>query len=471
MPRRRRWTITATSSVLGLSRYRTYSLTNTTSFDVSPSLTLKNIVGWRKVKGHDIIDQDGTVANIIVNDGWNGAIQFSEEFQLQGKMFDNNLEWVAGGYYFKESGYDNVHTFTFKTPLVGSYTNNYYLGRNESLSAFAHLSYTLPFATRTRIFGGVRYTHDRREIDFRNRSVSATGSVTCTVVGATNSNCSLVKSVTFNEPTWDVGIDRKVGSDSLVYASVSTGYRAGGFNGRATSVASQQPFKPEKVVNYEIGSKNQFILGGAPVTVNLAAYYSDYKDIQRTVVLNGAPVGAPPVVVTSIVNAATARIWGVEGEFVVRPSPSFNANAHFSYTNARYQKFGTFDAATGTELDISNNRFMGVPPVQWGLGVNWIPMDADNGKLTLGSDISFTDKFDMNDINVPRGTTNAVGLVNANINWDNLLGSKLSASIYVKNLFDTHYISSGLLLTSALDVSQVQHGAPRVVGAMLRLNF
>jgi outer membrane receptor protein involved in Fe transport len=79
--------------------------------------------------------------------------------------------------------------------------------------------------------------------------------------------------------------------------------------------------------------------------------------------------------------------------------------------------------------------------------------------------------FELNDLIVPRGTSDAATIVNAAINWDRLFGTKMSGSLYAKNLLGEKYIASGLMLTTALDVSVAQKGYPRVVGFQLRVPF
>jgi iron complex outermembrane receptor protein len=460
-----------TASSPGISNMDAAGVSNTTSWDVSDSITLKNIAGWRYSKSRDVVDTDGTSANVITTDGYTKQNQYSEEFQVLGKSLDDKLEWVAGGYWFQEKGYDNVHTYTFKAPLIGSYTNNYFDAKNSSYSGFAHASYTLPFfADRTRIYGGLRWTHDKREIVFKNRSVAATGVIKCSVTNAP-ADCALPASVGFNKVTWDVGIDHKFGDHVLGYFTASTGYRAGGFNGRAQTPAQEVPFRPETVMNYEVGLKNNFMLGGARVTIDAAAYWSKYKDIQRTIVINFAQPGQPAVVGTNEVNAAAATIKGVEFEMSAQITRDFEAHAHYSYTHARYNSFPVFSPVTGTEIDASGNLFYGIPANQAGAGFSWVALDTDTGRWRLDGDVVYSDGFELNDLNQPGGRADASTVVNASISWEKVLGTGITATLYAKNLFNQKYITSGLLLTTSLDVSDVYHGDPRVVGLSLNVPF
>lgn len=454
-------------SILGLSRTKTFGGSDTTTYKFNDHLLLKNIVGYRTFDSHDVSDQDGTPANVIINNGFAKARQFSEELQLQGDAGDH-FNWVTGLYYFVESGFDNVLTYSLRPPLVGAYSNNYFWGRNVSSSAFAHGSYTLPFENRTRIFGGVRYTQDQREVDFRNRSVAATGAITCTVVNA-NSNCSLRASSDFSAPTWDIGIDYQPIQDSLLYASISHGYRSGGYNGRATSVATQAPFNPEKITNYEVGAKSETKLGTMPAMISADVYYSDYQQIQRSIVKAIDLPDGTRQVVTVLVNAAAATIKGVEVEGWIRPLPNVTLRAHYSYTDAKYDTFLTFNAASGkNDLDQSFNKFAGVSPNQGGVGLDWNITDDDHvGAFRLSTDVTYSDGYELNDFNVPGGRTRAATVVDGSLVWDRAMGSRVTATLYAKNLFDAKYETGGLLLTSALDVSATYHAPPRVIGISL----
>jgi iron complex outermembrane receptor protein len=466
------WHETALSTP-GKSLAETFSISNATTYHINDRLLLKNIIGYGTIKSSDIQDQDGTPANVIVNGPSLASMKnFSEELQLQGS--GKNYDWVMGVYSFVESGYDLVYTYTFKLPLVGSYTNNYFWGRNASKSAFAHGSYTLPFENRTRVFGGLRYTEDTREVDFRNRAVSATGAITCSVAGVAPApaECSLRKSVDFHALTWDVGVDYQPMQDTLLYGTISRGYRSGGWNGRASSVPTQDPYRPEKIINYEIGAKTEFGLGRTRAGFNAALYYSDYKDIQRSIVRGIDLPGGTRTTVTLFVNAASATIKGGEFEGWIRPIDNLTLRARYSYTRARYKDFLTFNPATGrNNLDASGNKFAGVAPNQGGVGVDWDIASTENGSFRLTADASYADPFELNDLNVPGAHTDANLLVDSSLVWNNPMGKRMTATLYVKNMFNAHYIVGGTALGAALEINNAFHGAPRVVGVSLNVPF
>jgi outer membrane receptor protein involved in Fe transport len=95
-----------------------------------------------------------------------------------------------------------------------------------------------------------------------------------------------------------------------VYALVSRGYKAGGFdiNGlggsQGTTPKSDFEFNQEQATNFEIGSKLNLLDGAA--TLNSALFYTEYDDLQVTQ-FNGAGF--------EIGNAAEAVIKGLEVDY------------------------------------------------------------------------------------------------------------------------------------------------------------
>jgi iron complex outermembrane recepter protein len=96
----------------------------------------------------------------------------------------------------------------------------------------------------------------------------------------------------------------KITSDAMIYATLSKGFRPGGNNRRPGVL----PFKSDTLTNYELGAKTSF----GPVTLNMAAFYQDWKDLQFGLV----PLGQNGV--TNTYNAGNARIKGAEGDVSFR---------------------------------------------------------------------------------------------------------------------------------------------------------
>ena len=103
---------------------------------------------------------------------------------------------------------------------------------------------------------------------------------------------------------WKGGLKFDVTDDVMVYGTVSRGFRPGGNNRRP----GVDPFTADTLDNFEVGTKARF----GNVTLNTAAFYEKWKDLQFGLV----PAGQNGV--TNTYNAGDARIYGIEGDISAR---------------------------------------------------------------------------------------------------------------------------------------------------------
>jgi iron complex outermembrane receptor protein len=151
---------------------------------------------------------------------------------------------------------------------------------------------------------------------------------------------------------YTASIDWQVTPLILLYARTSNGFKSGGLPHRVSlDPQTSDPFLPESVTDYEIGFKSRF--WDNRVRLNIAAYYSDYTNIQRTVLTPGFSPGSPPTTATK--NAASARIQGFEVELSTRPVDGLELGGTVSYTDARYRQFLSLG------VDQSGQLFQNVP--------------------------------------------------------------------------------------------------------------
>ena len=138
---------------------------------------------------------------------------------------------------------------------------------------------------------------------------------------------------TDDEVTGRVALEYDVNENVLAYASVSRGFKSGGFNGSGL----EPPFEPEYLLAYEVGSKA--ILGDGRVQLNVAGFYYDYTDVQVQRIVN---VGS------SIDNAGEAS--GIGAVFGRNLGDKF-------FTESRFE----IAESLGTVLSVVG------PPREWGI--------------------------------------------------------------------------------------------------------
>ena len=148
---------------------------------------------------------------------------------------------------------------------------------------------------------------------------------------------------TFNEPTWRAGIDWKVDTgftdQTLLYATYSRGYKAGGPNSPASVGfgSVQANFAPEFVNAFELGMKNT-LLGGR-MTANLTAFYYDYTGYQISVLANR----------NQAIENVDAKVKGLEYETVWEPLRGLQFNAAVGALDSKISGGSSVDALNQTD--------------------------------------------------------------------------------------------------------------------------
>ena len=477
------------------SKTKTQGIQNTTAWETSESLTLKNIVSYRKidVEGYlntvplpgapslqAVFPMYGVQAHSFTN-----MDQVTEELQLQGNA--TNLNWVAGLFYLKEKGSDGSPSNQYST--LETYTSNAYI-QNVSKSLFAHADYNLPFAQQWTISAGVRGNHDDRYTlsQFRKSPGLANTRYTCldgTVV--TNSFGGLAcpqftNSASFSKPTYDVSVNYKFHNDTMAYWAHRRGYRSGVVFSRPANLALfAVPTQPEIVTDNELGLKTEFGGENVKARVNAAIYSTDLNNAQRTVTFLD-PTG---VLASSYVNAAKAKINGAEIDLALLVGTQWSFNASYSLVRPKYESFNDRNSAKAI-VDVSDSQFNYAPKHVLTLNARYeLPLSSDVGKVALQASYYKQSEFDTNEIN----TTNCAGgaypaciddqfsrlpgysRVNLRADWTSIMNSKFDLGVFVNNAANKYYFTSAFASMSSLGTVALLPGAPRMFGAQLRYNF
>ncbi|WP_439534105.1 TonB-dependent receptor [Polymorphobacter sp.] len=334
------------------------------------------------------------------------ARQWSQELQATGSSFDDKVNWLVGLYYFNENGDQDFRDafFGFALPLFRQQT------KTDSYAAFAQANVAL--TDRTSITLGGRYTSDKKEFD---ADIAAPTSLTANI------------DATFNAFTPKFGLEHKFSDDVLTYASVSKGFKAGGFNGlsRAPAVLSAV-YRPQTVWAYEAGLKAEML--DRRLRTNLAVFLNDISDLQQT-----AQRGTD----FPQINVGDARVWGVELEVSARPVSGLDLFGSVTYNNGKYKTLDPLaDAATSGARDI--------PLVsEWSarLGGTFEQPLGDTFLFRIGGNMNYTGRYNpvvTNALELPGWTRidAFVALATADRRWElNLSGQNLTDEVtYVSGI-------------------------------------
>jgi len=458
------------------NRDTTWSIQNNTTVELTDDLTLKNIIGYKRIKNNFTNFADGTAASLLNAAGYYRGSQFSEELQLQGQT--GRFEFLVGAFYSQESGRDLTRNISFGG--AASYTD--FDGENKSLSGFVHG--TLDLGGGLSVNAGGRITHDSREVNSHVRRASTPPICLASGVAIPMTDvddltqCSVVTKAKFTEPTWNLGLNYQITPDNLLYITHRHGYRSG-----AASNAQAPDLRPEKVNDIEIGSKNAFRLGEVPVRFNLIGYYGWYTDLQRNVAVLLAG-GA----VTQDRNAAEARVYGLETELDVRLTDFFSLRANYALTKAKYDSYdNTINTPSGpVVVDNSGATFAYTPEHAFSATATFdLPIPESAGDLAFSTTYSYQSSVQTTDSNSPNcgpggiekwclnevARVDAYGLVDARLSWTNVMDSSADLTFFVTNLTDEKYVAGKYGLVDVLGFASYWPGPPRMYGVQARVRF
>ena len=268
---------------------------------------------------------------------------------------NSSIEYTAGFYYLDtDSRIDTTLNFPFATVLLAGplaplapfapLAGDIYLDQSEkAMSLFG--SVTVPVTDQLFVTAGARYVHSRKQGVQAATNATGNDPFGFSVTPLPAPIQPLAAFLTgFNDHT-NQGIVRdddflpsfslryEVNPDVSVYAKFSQGFKAGGLDAiELTGVQSRLTFSPETVDAYEIGLRGLF--ADRTVSLNLALFRSDYKDLQQSV----AQFTATSAFVT-IANVGALRSQGVEAELQWRPNDRFELSANVAYLDAQYRDY------------------------------------------------------------------------------------------------------------------------------------
>jgi iron complex outermembrane recepter protein len=416
-------------------------------------VTLSSISGFRDTKFNWLNDGDGAdifFVNYIQQDK---TKQYSQELQLSAG--GETIEWMLGGFYFKESGSSFIALpFPFGANLPFYITIDG-TARTKALAGFGELRWNA--TDRLKVTLGARYSDEKRAAKYRYEINFGSPVI---------ANPDL--KAKFNALTPRIVVNYEATDDVNVYASATRGFKSGGFN----LLAVQPGFAPEKVWSYEAGVKARFADGKGTLNANI--FYADYKDIQVGQIVNLQSV---------LTNAAAATLKGAEIELAYKPAEGFDVGATVAYLNAKYDKFCTGDptqpaapvsagCTAANPIDLKGNRFPRAPELTLSGTMGYTADLGGSGDLAFRLDARYQSRTFFTQFNRPLIAQKAYTVVNGRVTWtsDN---DKFSIGAFVNNAFNKKYFTE-ILESGAFNPQLVAQGyvaPPRTYGLTASVNF
>jgi iron complex outermembrane receptor protein len=408
--------------------------------------TLTTTAAYRRVIYDSTANSDGTPFSLIIfPDNTEKNHQYSFESRYNRSVGDR-FSYLVGVFLFDSqdavreqralNGIAAGQSFTKTVDQLTVWSQS-----DKTVALYSNVDYS-PIRKLT-LSAGVRYDYEVKDFDDIPLGVcSGTPFVGCPTTSYNSS-----KHWYSLDPRFVASY--QLDPDHLVYASISKGARAGNYNGRATTVdAAITPANPESVLNYEIGTKNEFL--DHRVRVNLTGFYEDYHNIQETIQYTFADMPT----VQALANAASAVVYGAELEASLLVTSEFRLDASAGALHSHYNSFVGLPATT----NVNTLRFDYVPNFTGNVaGTYTIPIPGLGGKLEARAayhyqTAQFTDVF-----NTPIFEQPAYGIVDASLAyaWDDWRISAFGRNI--QNTVFSTIIGRGLAYYEA-------GGQPRTYG-------
>ncbi|MDB5686877.1 MAG: TonB-dependent receptor, partial [Rhizorhabdus sp.] len=492
------------SDVDAFERVKRFGITNRTEIDVTDDVQFVNIFGYRhtnvdyfsSVDGLPTLISDtgptkGLPFTIVSGRQKSNVEQYTNEVQFKGKLLEDKLDWLVGGFYLKSKpvGPSGTYIPVFILPGITDANFNYNFYNERSKALFGNIGYRLDSVVEgLRFNAGFRYTWDNINACIgggktRNPTVSPAD---CRAAAPTITNSSINKTSS-KAPTWTVGLDWQANHDLFFYAVTRRGYRSGGINGPtlAGRLAQFQSFAPEKVTDIEVGVRSDFQAGDVKFRFNASPFIGWYNGVQVPVSgLNTqatcsltAPGGtnAPkspdgdcnsandPAGGTLLVNAGKTQVAGIDLSGRIAPTRTLSFDAGATLLDLKSRSL-TVPAALLPYLPLAKVPFNLVAKTTLTAGARWtLPLPDSIGIGALAIDYYHSSKVRSSDNVLP-----AYGVVNARFDLRAIGGTGIDAGVFVRNLFDKDYLASSNVGSAALGIFSSFYGAPRTYGLELR---
>ncbi len=429
---------TATREMLGVSLIAKYEFP-----DGGPILT--SITGYRDTEITVFSDIDQT-PNRVFDSGpfTDNSTMYSQELQLASSG-TSTIEYLVGLYLYRQDAEASRAIRSRGNPLFNT------SGPVDTISyaGFANLTWNVSDAFS--LTGGFRLTYEKKEGSYRQGSPNP----------SFNKNFPNLE-ISVTEPAWNLAANYMVGENASIYATVSRGFKSGGFNvdPLATPVPlteAEITFQPEFVTSYEAGWKAGLLNGR--LQLGAAVFYSDFSNRQ---VPQFETVGGVPTVIVR--NAGTSEVWGFELEATARVSSQFSVYGGLGYLDGEYT---SFPRATSGGANFTGNTTERTPDLTINLGAEVNVPLSPSTNFVFSPQFAYVGETFLQADNLPFNVEDGYAIVNmrAGVAFDN---DRFGLYFWGKNLTDTEY---KVFARQFAGSDQVLFGEPRTYGVELRMNF
>jgi iron complex outermembrane receptor protein len=296
----------------------TTSIVSNLGFDLGVGRT-NFILGYRDLEQDFLLNFPGPVPGPgnddffwIDNDSTHEML--TAEVKWVGTLMDDRLTLVTGIFYLDES-----NTTDFADYLFGGLRLADRVLDNDTESYAVYAQGDFKVGENGTLTLGARYTDEDKSIGMRDNTGGNLNTAGIVAAGIPLSQSE-------SKVTPRIAYAHDFSDDLMVYASATNGFKSGGWNARGTVASALEPFGPEEIWSYEIGTRAEWLEG--TLRTNVTVFYSEVEDLQTT--------AATPSGQFLTTNAGGLEVTGLEAEVFWLPMEFWEVFVSLGLQDAEY---------------------------------------------------------------------------------------------------------------------------------------
>jgi outer membrane receptor protein involved in Fe transport len=389
---------------------------------------------------------------------YNEMNQFTQELRLSGDIGDRS-RYVAGLFYERDDldqvdGSDlSEQPLSFIPPAFADQFFAQFNQKLETAAAFANLEFELTDALT--LDAGARYTHDKTEVEDvllgignlpqTGKEKFVTPCLITTFTTADNPGAPVGSPAcpflgpfaplfaderTDEDFSWLLGLEWKAARDVLLYANLTTGYRAGGYSLPFAGAATT--FDPEEIFAQEVGIKSRWLDG--QLQFNAAVFHFEYDDVQ----VNVDDPDSPLVPITR--NIGKQENFGAELDVEWAPTEHWLIKQGLGWLDAEYKDTDRVVTTYAGQIPLEGKEPVNSPRLTYNGVIQYYRPVFAAWNATLGFDYRWVDERYLEATNQPFDQVDDYWVANGRAAVASPDG-RWEVAVYGTNLFDEEYIT------------------------------
>jgi len=434
------------------------SLSLEANYNLTDELKITSVTGYDMGQWFTNENDDGGVLPVDRAKYFSRVHSFQEELRLT-SSFDGPYNFIGGVLYGQEqlflkeqTGWTTYQPAIYTDPANGDQTNiclatgfftcTFYNQLNQKRVDYAaYFNNNYKITDDLQLTAGTRYTADWVGIEGYRADEGYFDNTTGKSVLLNNipgNGQPAAADQTLSDHKWSgkAALDYHLTDDNMVYGSWSLGFRGSAFNAVAQNPSALNGVKPETLIDYEIGSKNEFL--ERRLEVNLAGFYYIYRNQQFATLNNQTGLSEE-------VNLPKVNSEGIELDLNARPIEDLTLSLSSGYLYATYQSGSIANPLAGyntpnqpLSTDVAGKRVYTSPHWSWSASADYQFYKSDLFNADLYVDGNGITKQYFNAANTVNSQQNGWAIFDTRLTLTTPDGNE-SIAFWCENLLDKEY--------------------------------